>query len=79
MFVVGQPYLMTVSHPLGLIMINYLLSEKNEQAIKKALLEQVNMYKVENFVIRTFRCDGEGVLMKMKTHLAELRVGFDAS
>jgi hypothetical protein len=60
MFVEGDPYLVSVSTPLGLVMGCHLSNSRNTTVIGKALNDQINAYRAEKFEPRTVLTDGEG-------------------
>jgi len=65
MFVEGVAYLVSVSTPLGLTLVNHLGNLKGSRAtgpVRDALGKQVALYKSENFIVRTILTDGEGAV-----------------
>lgn len=62
MYVGGEPYLVSVSSPLCLTMVNHLNTGKTATQLSRALKEQINSYRARNFVIDTIQTDGEGAL-----------------
>ena len=69
MAIEGDPYLITVSTPLGLTMVTHLQGSKAEASIKQALLEQINIYAAQSFTIATILSDNEGAISKMANEL----------
>ena len=66
MFVNGDPYLISVSAPMGLTMVNDLNGSRSYTSVKSALLDHLTLYKSEGFVIDTIFTDGEGAVAKMQ-------------
>ena len=65
MFVEGVAYLVSVSTPLGLTLVNHLGHLKGSRAtgpVRDALSKQVALYRSENFTVRTILTDGEGAV-----------------
>ena len=69
MFVNGDPYLISVSAPLGLTTVNHLSGKRNFASVRGALYEQLDLYKSEGFDITTILNDGEGAVAKLTTLL----------
>jgi len=69
MFVEGEPYLISVSTPLGLTMCTHLASGKGAESVKKAMFDQIAAYESERFVIRTILSDLEGSISSIRAEL----------
>lgn len=78
MFVNGDPYLISVSTPMGLTMVNALESRAYKQ-VSDALSEQLNRYKSEGFVVTTVFTDGEGAIAKMEHLLRERGISINTT
>ena len=79
MFVERDPYLVSVSTPLGLTMCTHLGGKRTESTITKALREQIAAYTAERFVVRTVLSDGEGAILSSSTMLKEKGISFNPS
>jgi hypothetical protein len=62
MFIDRDPYLVSVTTPLGLLMVNH-MGSKSAEAIRKALMIQIGIYKSENFTIETILTDCEAAVV----------------
>jgi hypothetical protein len=60
MFIEGDPYLISVSTPLLLTMVNHLGGRKSTPVIREALNKQLAMYRAESFEVGNVLTDGEG-------------------
>ena len=60
MFIENDPYLISVSTPLLLTMVNHLGGQKTTKVIREALNKQIAAYRAEAFEIRNILTDGEG-------------------
>jgi len=69
MFVEGEPYLISVSTPLGLTMCLHLASGRGAESVKKAMFEQIAAYEAERFVVRTILSDLEGSTYSIRAEL----------
>jgi len=67
MFVDGDPYLLSVTKPLELLMCNHLGGSKSEAAVWSALTKQFAQYKSRGFQVKTLLSDGEGAIVKLRT------------
>lgn len=65
-FVEGEGYLLTVSAPLGMLMMNFLGASRSASTLLQAVKSQLNTYRLENFVVDMILVDGEGGLKKIK-------------
>jgi hypothetical protein len=74
-FVDKEPYIMSVSEPLGMNIVTFLHGTKNAAAIWKAVRKHViNMNKVENFAVSTILCDSKGGVSASKTNIEEFGI-----
>ena len=62
-FIEGDPYLLSVSTPLGLTMATHLGGDRSERTLLKALLSQIDKYKAQHFIISNIKTDMEGGVM----------------
>ena len=69
MFVEGEPYLISVSTPLLLTMVNHLGGKKTTSVLRAALLKQIAAYRAEAFEVKHVLTDGEGGVHAMTTEL----------
>ena len=72
MFVNGEPFLITVTMPLGLILVSDLKGRRTAAAVRDALWTQLARYAAEGFRITTLLVDGEGAIVPI-TPLIERR------
>ena len=72
MFVSGEPYLISISMPLGLIMTSDLKGRRTAGAVRDALWNQLALYTAEGFKVTTIIADGEGAISKL-TELIQQR------
>ena len=75
MYVEGDPYLISISAPLGL-MIASDLPNRTADSVKERLNTHLARYRSEGFEIATIFCDGEGAVARLITglNLAGVRV-----
>jgi hypothetical protein len=74
MFVNTNAYLISVSTPLGLTIVNELGHTKGSRSLKSvapALMEQINTYASRQFKVKTINTDIEGAIMSMTSSLNE--------
>jgi hypothetical protein len=76
MVVEGIYFLVSVSMPLGLTMCNYLMN-KSIQIVRKAMLQQIAMYRAEAFTVSTIRSDNEGAVMAVTEDLNYMGIKVD--
>lgn len=69
MFVEGDPYLVSVSKPLGLTLINHLKGSRTAATLMSAISNQLNRYTSQGFVVNTILTDGEGGLIALESYL----------
>lgn len=69
MFVEGDPYLVSVSKPLGLTLVNHLKGSRSASTLMAAISNQLNRYTAQGFVVKTILTDGEGGLMSLEAYL----------
>jgi len=79
MFVERDPYLVSVSTPLGLTMCTHLGGRRTESSVTKALREQIAAYTAERFIVRTVLSDGEGAILSSATMFKEKGISFNPS
>ena len=68
MFVNSNAFLISVSTPLGLTMVNELGYSKGSRSIKTiapALMQQLDTYSSRQFNVKTIKTDGEGAIIAM--------------
>ena len=76
MFVEGIPYLLSISIPLGLMMVWKLISRATNHVLK-ALIVQINAYKSQHFVIGNIGVDGEGAVAALAPTLNGMGITTD--
>ena len=72
MFVDSDAFLISVTQPLGLTMINELgrtRGSRNIQSVRSALQRQIAPYKAKDFRISTIHTDGEGAVASISNEL----------
>jgi hypothetical protein len=72
MFVDSEPFLISVSQPLGLTMVNYLENEKGArsvESVKPCVLAHINAYKARGFNVTHILNDGEGAVKAIESDL----------
>jgi hypothetical protein len=74
MFVEGDPYLISVSTPLLLTMVNHLGGKKTTKALRESLFKQIAAYRAEAFEVRHVLTDGEGGVHALTTELNTLGI-----
>lgn len=77
MFVEGNTFLITVSEPPGLTMVNDLGRTRGARAtpsIRKAMFDQIHQYQSRRFKIRAINTDGEGAIGAIKGDLGALGI-----
>ena len=86
-FVRAVPYLLSVTTPLGYIMIDVLSQAatpmsydkmeafvRSAKAIKRSLLLMLNRYRARHFAVNTILSDNEGGVTKMESELSSLGI-----
>jgi hypothetical protein len=71
LFVDNNPYLITVSTPLNLILVSDLNGKRTKEVLSEFILRHVNEYKSEGFSVDLVYCDREGGIMASKDLLGE--------
>ena len=61
MFVEGEPYLISLSKPLQVLMATHLKGPKMASTLAKAIEGQVAEYKAQGFEVRGIMSDGEEI------------------
>jgi hypothetical protein len=82
MFVNSIAFLISVSTPLGLTMVNELGRTKGSRSLQKvapALLQQLDAYAANQFIIRTIRTDNEGAINSMVSILSQRGITLNPS
>jgi hypothetical protein len=72
MFISGTAYLISVSTPLGLTMVNILghtPGSRSLQSVRRSLFEQLDMYKSRSFTVVAIKTDNEGSIVSLTTDL----------
>ena len=69
MFVEGEPYLISLTQPLGYTMCSYLFHSRGITVVRKALFEHIAAYKSKHYRIIHLLTDREGAVMKLKSEL----------
>ncbi len=77
MFVEGQPYLLTVSAPLGLTVVIDLKGKRDEDHVWDALQTTLSEYQRRGFKILNIHSDGEGAIGKCENKLRAIGIGFN--
>ncbi len=78
-FVQGEPYLLSVSTPLGLTMVQPLGPSPTGATLLAALKHQLSAYKVGNFSVTYILTDGDSGLRKVADEILALGVRLDAT
>jgi hypothetical protein len=78
-FVEGEAYLLTVSMPLGMLMMSHLGTSRSGPVLLRAIKSQLDTYRLENFTVDTILVDGEGGLKKIKDSIVAFGVRVDAT
>ena len=65
MFVNGEPFLVSISMPLGLLMVTDLKGRRTAAAVRDALWSQLAVYDAERFKVMMILTDGEGAIAKI--------------
>jgi hypothetical protein len=71
MFVNRDPFLLTVSSPLGLTIATHLNGSASSKNILNAIKDQVNIYKVENFIVDRILTDGASAMVTLLPELQD--------
>jgi hypothetical protein len=66
LFVDNNPYLITVSTPLNLILVSDLGGNKTKEVLSDYIVRHVNEYKSEGFSVDMILCDREGGIIASK-------------
>ena len=77
MFVDTVPYLLSISEPLELLMVNKCVLGRSTSQIKEAVMHQIVEYKSKHFAIKTLRCDGEGAIAALRNDLLAMGISVD--
>ena len=73
MFIDREPYLVSVSSPLQLLMVNH-CGDKSTDSVKAALLNHISLYKGQDYQVKMILCDGEGAVQAMRQDLNEIGI-----
>lgn len=79
MFIDKDPYLVTVTTPLGLTVVHHLNGTTKGLNLLKRLKEIVSLYKTENFVIENILTDGDSAMLTIVDELNALAIRVEVS
>lgn len=74
MFVDAEPYLLSISTPLELLMVNRCVSGRGSAQVKDVIMHQIGEYKAKNFAIKTILCDGEGAVHALRNDFLSMGI-----
>jgi hypothetical protein len=78
-FVDRDPYLITVSTPLGLTVVHHLNGITRGSQLLRKLTDTINLYKMENFSIENILTDGESAMVAISGQLSEIGIRLEVS
>jgi len=74
MYVDGTPYLLSISTPLELLMVNKCTSGRSTSQVKQVIMDQIAEYKSRHFSIKALLCDGEGAVHALRNDLLNMGI-----
>jgi hypothetical protein len=77
MFIERDPYLLSVSTPMDLIMCTHLLNRSS--ALSVALMGHISGYQSKGFVIKEIRTDGEKTIETLRPKLNSMGIALDTT
>lgn len=78
MFVEGDPYLVSVTHPLGLLMVSP-MADRNVSTVRKFLNDQIRQYLAREFNIIMIWTDREGAVISLRSELLAAGIKVEAA
>jgi hypothetical protein len=79
MFIDKDPYLVTVTTPLGLSVVHHLNGTTKGIHLLKRLKEIIGLYKTEKLVIENILTDGDSAMLAIVDELSTLRIRVEVS
>lgn len=70
MFIDGEPYMISVSTPMGMTMVSKMDTGKRDQAqVRKCLTDHISQYTARQYQIKVILTDGEGAVVTLTSEL----------
>lgn len=74
MYIEGDPYLVSVTKPLGLLMVSDLMGSRSKEHIRDSLDHQLREYLAREFIITVIWTDREGAIIALRNDLMEVGI-----